>query len=323
MDISKLSRPELKQKCNEYNIKSITMLNKPELIEKIKEYERIQKLPRFLQELSQKITIDTVRKTCTSCDGAGHNPTSILCCIHGEQNKIWLEHIKKYLLSKDGEDDLSNLELLSEKLNISIEYCTALYRQIPKVELNERKINLRKIVKKIPFVYCQDCKVKVILAKTNSVRIWKGNEICNKCYSKSMEERETTWNMICQKSNQCKICLNIKQNKDDCFHYDHLNMFDKDDTIYSMVTKGMNIDDIYTEIDKCQLLCIECHNLVTYIESKTGFMSKKIRHTSKVLNLPENEGLLLSLKQQYEEIMFPLYEELREVIREERTNQSK
>ena len=48
-------------------------------------------------------------------------------------------------------------------------------------------------------------------------------------------------------------------------------------------------------------------------------MKTKINYTSEVLHLPENEPLLLSLKQQYEEKMFPLYEELRQVIREERT----
>ena len=319
MGISKLSKPELQQKCNEYNIKSITMLNKPELIEKIKEYERIQKLPRFLQELSQKITIDKVRKVCTACDGAGHTPTSILCCIYGEQNKIWLDHIKKYLLSKDGEDDLSNLELLSEKLNISIEYCTALYRQIPKAELNERKINVRKWVQSKPFIHCHDCKIKIFMSQTNTARTWKGNQICEDCYVKSYEEREEIWRLIQQKSSHCVICFRKKDHKEKRFHYDHINMFEKGHTIYSMVTEGMPIDYIYKEIDKCQLLCFECHNLVTSLERKTGFMTTKINYTSEVLNLPENEGLLLSLKQQYEEKMVPLYEELRQVIREERT----
>jgi len=317
MELSKLSKPELQQKCKECNIKA-SGLNKPELMEKLKEYERIQKLPQFLQELSQKIPIDKERKVCEACDGSGHTPTSIVCLVHGKQNTIWLEHIKKYLLSKDGEDDKSNLEILSEKLNLSIEYCTSLYRQIPKTDLNERKINVRKWIKSTPFVNCHDCNIKVFISQSNTARTWKGNQLCEDCYIKTFEEREEIWRLIQKKSNQCVICFRIKDHKEKRFHYDHINMFDKEHTIYSMVTEGMPIDSIYKEIDKCQLLCFECHNLVTGLERKTGFMKTKIKYTSEVLNLPENEALLLSLKQQYEEKMFPLYEELREAIREER-----
>jgi hypothetical protein len=319
MDFSKLSKPELLQKCNEYNIKCISGLNKSDLIEKIKEYERVQKLPQFLQELSQKITIDKERKVCDACYGVGHNFTSIYCLVHGKQNKIWLEHIKKYLLSKDGEDDKSNLELLSDKLNLSIELCTSLYRQIPKTELNERKINVRKWIQSKPCIHCHDCKTKIFISQTNTARTWKENQLCDECYIKSYEEREETWRLIQKKSNQCVICFRLKDHREKRFHYDHINMFDKGHTIYNMVTEGMPIDYIYKEIDKCQLLCFECHNLVTDLERKMGFMSKKISYTSEVLNLPENEALLLSLKQKYEEKMLPIYEELRQIIREERT----
>ena len=93
-------------------------------------------------------------------------------------------------------------------------------------------------------------------------------------------------------------------------------MFDKGDTIYNMVTTGVSIEDIYKEIDKCQLLCFECHGIVTALERETKFIKTKTKYTEDFINLPENETLKVSLQKKYEEIMFPLYEDLKEFMRE-------
>ena len=52
-------------------------------------------------------------------------------------------------------------------------------------------------------------------------------------------------------------------------------MFDKEDSIYSMVHDGTALDDIYREIDKCQLLCASCHAVVTKVETQCGFIGLK------------------------------------------------
>lgn len=58
-------------------------------------------------------------------------------------------------------------------------------------------------------------------------------------------------------------------------HYDHLNMLNKSESICEMVKTGAPMDDIYREMDKCQLLCISCHKIVTKMEHLCGFVRLK------------------------------------------------
>ena len=317
MNLYELSLKELKEKCKDYDLKQSG--NKPELIERIERHEKIQKLPPFLQQLSQEIPVDVERHICMACHAVGHNPYSKDCIVHGKQNREWIEYITNYLLKEDREDDEKNLVILSEQLHIPLEYCTALRKQIKSDALKNRKRNLRKWLHLNPNIYCHECKYLIIMSQKNIARTWKGNQICQTCFSRTTKERDRTWELIeAYRPSHCSICLKKKENKDDCFHFDHINMFDKGDTIYNMVITGVPVEDIYKEIDKCQLLCFECHGIVTALERDAKFINKKKNYTEEFINLPENEELRVSLQKQYEEIMAPLYEELKEVMHEVR-----
>jgi len=49
-----------------------------------------------------------------------------------------------------------------------------------------------------------------------------------------------------------------------------------------MVNECVNIEEIYSEIDKCQILCLSCHHIVTDIEHKLGFTRIKQTLTRKL-----------------------------------------
>jgi hypothetical protein len=108
--------------------------------------------------------------------------------------------------------------------------------------------------------------------------------------------------------NKCNFC-GIPRG-DDCngFHFDHLNMFQKNGSVGSMMRSICSIDEICAEIDKCQLLCISCHLLVTKIEMRYGFTRRKIR-------LTRGEGDLDALIADYDRIMIPVYEEIKNKFR--------
>jgi hypothetical protein len=312
-----VNKDELVQKCKVYNIKQSG--NKFELMERIDRHEKFQKLRPFLQQLLREIPVDVERRLCTACHAVGHNTYSKDCIVHGKQNREWIEYILAYLLKKDKEDDEKNLIIISEELQISIQYCTSLYRQIKSDALKNRKRNIRKLIHLNPNIYCHECKHLIIMSQKNVARIWKGNQICQTCFSRTIKERENTWSLIeAYRQPHCSICLKQKENKDDCFHFDHINMFDKGDTVYNMVTTGVHVENIYKEIDKCQLVCFECHCIITFLERDTKFINTKKNYTEEFINLPENEALRISLQKQYEEIMVPLYEDLKEVMLEVR-----
>lgn len=71
-------------------------------------------------------------------------------------------------------------------------------------------------------------------------------------------------------------------------HFDHKNIFEKNGSICSMVWSGEAIEKIQEEFKKCQLMCEDCHSMVTNLERKYG---------------------LLTLKKFSEEEMYPEYKE--------------
>ena len=318
MDLHKLSRPELLKACKDLEIKGVNALRKEEMIEKINEYHSKLKLPPFLQQLLQTIPTDTKRKVCRQCNELGHSATSIHFIMNAEQNKRNIEIIKNYFLLQElDSDNRLHFDVLSKKLNITMDQCKLLYREIPRYEWTKRPFDLRKHMESFPVTSCQECEKQVSIVQCNTLHTWKEKKICDTCYSKHAEEREQMWRQIEQyRKIECAICLSMKQYKEEHYHFDHINMFDKENGIYSMVSDGRNMEDIHKEIDKCQVLCISCHHMVTSIERKTGFFEIKRDYTSAYLKQPENEELNRVLKENYHKVMTPIYVEMRQIIQE-------
>jgi hypothetical protein len=114
--------------------------------------------------------------------------------------------------------------------------------------------------------------------------IWRENEYCEDCHKSEFQEDITyRWEYIREYSaKQGKDCCNIckkkliidKDNIRRC-HYDHIDMFDKSNSVCTMIYTGIDLVEIIDEIDKCQLLCISCHNIITRIEHECGFIRVK------------------------------------------------
>lgn len=99
---------------------------------------------------------------------------------------------------------------------------------------------------------------------------------------------------------ECKIC-GIPRSGFVGFHFDHINMFNKDDTVGLMICRGADYQTIIEEINKCQILCISCHTMVTAMEAKLGFLKAKRRN--------------MKSKEDYDTIMTRVYEIIRQEVR--------
>ena len=169
---------------------------------------------------------------------------------------------------------------------------------------------------------CVSCKVSMY----SNPCIWQGIKYCDECYFKQYsEEAKQLWEQVREysvqiKKNYCNICNktatfdNTMANR---FHYDHINMFDKSDSICKMVREGSNIEDIYVEIDKCQLLCVSCHSVVTKVEQMCGFTRIK-RQMTKEFNETDDEEkrniLINEYSNLYESFMIQAYNYIRSSI---------
>jgi len=272
-----------------------------------------------LIELLNKTPKNKKRKVCSQCHELGHGIVSMICKINIDKNNNLRNKIKEHILSQDLlTENNEELQELSKKFNISFHLCQKLYYEIPSEELLNRTIDidlyLRTIKEKSIKCYECDKDLNCIQIKTN--RIWKENKICDTCWCKYDDERNKLWEKVIKyKPIQCKICCSIKLYQGERYHYDHINMFDKDNSICNMVNEGIDIEDIYKEIDKCQILCLRCHHIVTELENKLGFtrmkmtLNKQIKYGKKTEE--EYDKIKLSCQKIYKEKMLDIYEKIK------------
>jgi hypothetical protein len=114
--------------------------------------------------------------------------------------------------------------------------------------------------------------------------LWKSDTYCETChvrlYKTLIEERWRQINEFSMRTNKasCNLCEKkavFDNGLFSRFHYDHIDMFNKSESICEMVRSGCPVEDIYHEIDKCQLLCVSCHKLITKMEHLCGFVRLK------------------------------------------------
>jgi hypothetical protein len=109
---------------------------------------------------------------------------------------------------------------------------------------------------------------------------WRGINECTNCHSLHKEEIAEIWKTI-EPHTSCAFCERVKCPWEN-FHFDHLNMFEKGDSICKMIQKGVSIEEIVSECKKCQVLCISCHSVKTEIEIQLGFSRLKKGLTRKI-----------------------------------------
>lgn len=163
---------------------------------------------------------------------------------------------------------------------------------------------------------CSKCE-KVIYY---SLKVWNSKNVCVECWKYEQEfvsaHLQTFLNE--QYAKGCEFC-DRKKISDERFHFDHKNMFEKNYNVGWMIENGCSKADLVAEIDKCQLLCISCHAIVTKMEHRYGFMIKK-RKFNKILKKKSIAGVedyRKCLAEEYDSVMIPLYDTIRKIVKGE------
>lgn len=278
-----------------------------------------------MKQLLKTIPRDTHRKVCKGCHKIGHNMKDVSCKLNIKKHDLLKNKIKNYMLSQDclsGKTNDEHFDDLSNMYGISVNMCKNLYMEISPIELTDRNSDIKLYVDEIKqnkSLKCYKCTKIIYNIHVNTHRKWKDNELCDSCWSDYGEERELLWKHINDyRKIQCYICSSIKEKEGERYHYDHINMFDKGKSICSMVAEGNTIDEIYGEIDKCQILCLSCHHIVTDIENKLCFTRIKQQLTRKLNNSEITNGEYRHQKIKIGEIyvrkIYEIYNELKSCI---------
>jgi hypothetical protein len=110
------------------------------------------------------------------------------------------------------------------------------------------------------------------------LRKWGDQKVCTSCYDVVYPPHKKALNDWMESAGLkgCAFCEKPRINPSE-FHFDHVNMFEKKNTVGRMLFDGMELDKIVEEIGKCQLLCTDCHAIVTKLEVRLGFTQLKSR----------------------------------------------
>jgi hypothetical protein len=230
-----------------------------------------------------------------------------------KSNNHWLEEEKEYIINniKNNPFNINWMEM-SEHLKRSESSIKTMYYELVKpiehIEYCLSKLDYKDIMNTIESVKntCSKCKRNIY----SNPCIWQGLEYCDECYYNEYNEQiKLNWELVREYSiktnkNGCNICgkkASFDNSMANRFHYDHINMFNKTDSICKLVREGVNIDIIYNEIDKCQLLCISCHSIVTKVEGMCSFIRIK-RQMTKEFNETDDKEKKDKLIEEYSEI---------------------
>ena len=154
------------------------------------------------------------------------------------------------------------------------------------------------------------------------VKYWQQLPYCDECHLTEFQSVVSTrWlelNAHLQANHQdcCQLCSKVALF---CprfgyrYHLDHLNMFDKSDSVYSMIWNGTDLNTIKAELTRCQVLCSSCHGIVTKIEQRCGFTRWKQVHTRN-----SQTGDLDSMGKLYSQWMNPVYDHIRQALNKKR-----
>ena len=260
------------------------------------------------------------------CDILSHQGQCKDCLTTKKEGEIFVLHesIKKELQIIGLETCLEKQELIrtvATKFDVSESKCRELYNEIPIDVWVNIPIDYNAIVVPSHVVYCDGCGKKIPKMKDGKIHIWKHNPVCDSCWSNHRPERDELWNAIREKygnDKACEICNTIKEKDDVRFHFDHLNMFDKNNSVSTMVMEGYTIEDIWDEIQKCQFICLSCHDIITEIENKLPFTQVK-RNLTRDLNDGEiseeyYDDEIEKWKHIYAHKMKDVYHEIRQAI---------
>ncbi len=248
--------------------------------------------------------------TCSVCSSTGHTKSSKECPMY---IPFWNKETEEQLLKIVDDYTEINWEEVSEKMGVSLSNCKNKYTELCPLD-KKLKDKLSKLtddfvdilLEKKTCEVCNNCQYKPL-------NTWKGKKECNECYQHDNEIKEL-WkqvNKFCieNKMTHCAFCNKEKTIKTS-FNYDHLNMFDKLESVGTLVYNGNDIEIIINEVKKCQLLCVDCHSIVTKMEQKLGFTLIKINMKKEF----EGDELIKKTKEYadlYNMYIYPMYDRIR------------
>lgn len=234
--------------------------------------------------------METTRKppTCSHCLDVGHTKASQECPLKGmpqahrlpvKPSSHWTEEQEKQLVDAVATCALpTDWTMIAEDLNRKELACRNRYHGLVK-PIEEVGIRGRLLASSPAFIQsiadglrkkCDKCPRVFYDGGHN----WQGAIECDECSHLHCAERRALWKGVEDAYHSCTWC-GRERSKGVCLQLDHLNMFEKVDSVCSMINRGETLGNIIAESKQCQVLCASCHSVVTSVERQLGLHRAK------------------------------------------------
>ena len=207
---------------------------------------------------------------CSACGELGHKKNNDICpikAVHIEKLQRMIEkEVLESPITRPKEEIFSHVALETNESDARIK---KLYGLIPPERWLKREPtpqDCRVVLEDV--TECCHCSKLLHNVQPTTFRKWKDHDICDLCWIGHEDERDQLWKKINEYTEmRCAICDEKKTHRAQRFPFDHINMYDKEASIYTLVCAGSDWETIRTQLDKCQRLCQRCHHAVTKMEN--------------------------------------------------------
>ncbi len=106
------------------------------------------------------------------------------------------------------------------------------------------------------------------------IRTWQKRKVNQLVLKRIRKKKLAEWLSLYKLNLKCNIC---DEKHPACLDFHHSNSKEKDGTVANMITEGYSIKTIKKEIEKCIVLCKNCHAKKHYeINNKLKMRSNEI-----------------------------------------------
>jgi len=263
---------------------------------------------------------------CSHCLECGHTKASPSCPLKGLEaaprpdkeisNIRWTPEKEALLICRVKGGPLKpDWEKIAEHIGHPAGGCKSRYDELVSIdqqlEDSCRKISITNIIDTLSEkrTQCDTCKDVFYIPLYE----WRGVVECPRCHKAHDTEQASLWKSL----DTHLTCIFCNRTRDDGvpLNFDHMNMFEKGDSICLMVRRGDTLEKILAEVSKCQVLCKSCHALVTAVENMVGFRRVKTNLTRSINGTlkegePPTPEMILEDKEKYSGIYNKTIEKL-------------
>lgn len=93
---------------------------------------------------------------------------------------------------------------------------------------------------------------------------------CKECHSAYMKNQYASKKRIIEEQKAQQKCAKCGETRGYVLDYHHLNPEEKTSTIARMTSNKYNLEDIQKEVNKCIVLCANCHREFHHFEKQSG-----------------------------------------------------